>query len=32
MLVESIEVDLRQKTTPPAAPETVTQGTLLEVG
>ena len=32
MLVESIEVDLRQKATARAAPETVTQGTLLEVG
>ena len=40
MLVESIEVDLRQKTTPPCGdttgqeklPSTVTQGTLLEVG
>ena len=33
ILVESIEVDLRQKSSAPAAaPETVTQGTLLEVG
>ena len=30
MLVESIEVDLRQKTTIPAEPEVVTQGILLE--
>jgi hypothetical protein len=30
MLVESIEVDLRQKTTIPAEPEVVTQGSLLE--
>jgi hypothetical protein len=34
MLVESIEVDLRQKATAPAEAETgvATQGTLLEVG
>ena len=32
MLVESIEVDLRQKTTIPAEPEVVTQGSLLEIG
>jgi hypothetical protein len=31
MLVESIEVDLRQKTSAPAPAETVTQGSLLEV-
>lgn len=30
MLVESIEVDLRQKTTVPAEPVVVTQGSLLE--
>lgn len=30
MLVESIEVDLRQKTAIPAEPEVVTQGSLLE--
>ncbi|HKY75624.1 MAG TPA: hypothetical protein VJS45_05775 [Acidimicrobiia bacterium] len=30
MLVESIEVDLRQQTTIPAEPEVVTQGSLLE--
>ena len=30
MLVESIEVDLRQKTTIPTEPEVVTQGSLLE--
>lgn len=30
MLVESIEVDLRQKTTVPAEREVVTQGSLLE--
>ena len=30
MLVESIEVDLRQKTTVPAQREVATQGSLLE--
>lgn len=30
MLVESIEVDLRQETTIPTEPEVVTQGSLLE--
>lgn len=30
MLVESIEVDLRRKTTVPAEPAVVTQGSLLE--
>ena len=32
MLVESIEVDLRQQTPTPAETGIVTQGTLLEVG
>lgn len=32
LLVESIEVDLRQQATPPVETGVATQGTLLEVG
>jgi hypothetical protein len=32
MLVESIEVDLRQKTSTPVETGVVTQGSLLEIG